>query len=117
MSCTSLGCQPQDFELKWILCPSHQSAAKRPIGVRGKGVQFSNDLGFAPQAIAYRASGTKERNFKKRQPEKSNHSRLFASKNHLTIPPTRTPKSATLTLFTISLVFPKTVSSIEGFRR
>ncbi len=61
MSCASLGCQPQDFEFKWILSPSHRSAASRPIGVRGKGVQFLNDLGFAPQAIAYRASGTKKR--------------------------------------------------------
>ncbi len=67
MSCASLGCQPQGFKFKWILSPSHRSAASRPIGVRGKGVQFLNDLGFAPQAIAYRASSTQERNFKKRQ--------------------------------------------------
>ncbi len=67
MSCASLGCQPQDFESKWILSPSHRSAASRPIGVRGKCVQFSNDLGFAPQAIAYRASGTKERNKKRKR--------------------------------------------------
>ncbi len=67
MSCASLGCQPRDFEFKWILSPSYRSAASRPIGMRGKGVQFSNGLGFAPQAIAYRASSTKERNFKKRK--------------------------------------------------
>jgi hypothetical protein len=67
MSCASLGCKPQDFEFKWSFSPTHQSAAKRPIGAWGKGVRFSNYLGFAPQAVTIRASGTKKRNFKKRE--------------------------------------------------
>jgi hypothetical protein len=37
------------------------------MGARGEGVQFSSYLGFAPQAVTIRASGTKTRNFKKRK--------------------------------------------------
>ncbi len=43
------------------LTPIGRFAADR---CEGQGRSISNDLGFAPQAIAYHASGTKERNFK-----------------------------------------------------
>ena len=47
--------------------PTRRSAAKRPIAAWGKGIQFSNFLGFAPQAVTIRASGTKTRNLETRQ--------------------------------------------------
>jgi hypothetical protein len=56
--------QTPGFQVQTDFLPTHRSAASGPIGAWGEGIQFSNFLGFAPQAGTIRASGTKTRNFK-----------------------------------------------------
>jgi hypothetical protein len=64
MLCASLGCKPQEFKFKRIFSPR----TDRPLrgrSVRGEKVFHSPTyLGFAPQAVTIRASGTKTRTFK-----------------------------------------------------
>jgi hypothetical protein len=53
--------QTPEFRVQTDFLPTHRSAASRPIGAWGDGVLFSHYLGFAPQTVTIRASGTQMR--------------------------------------------------------